>query len=64
VATSLATQLGRMDIKKFEDTIAFARDTRFERQYLWGAEWWYWLTFQGYDAFWERGKELFTESNQ
>lgn len=59
--TPIETQFSRMDIEKFEDIISFARDTRFERQYLWGAEWWYWLREQGHGEFWERGRELFGE---
>jgi hypothetical protein len=57
--TPIEVQHSRMDIEKFEDIIAFAQDTRLERQYLWGAEWWYWLRTQGHDEFWERGKTLF-----
>lgn len=58
----LETQYSRMDLEKFNDIIEYARDTRFEKQYLWGAEWWYWLHEQGESQMWERGKELF--SNQ
>lgn len=60
----ISVQFTRMDITKFEDILSYARDTRFERQYLWGAEWWYWLKQNGHEEFWLKGKEIFApESN-
>lgn len=55
----IETQYSRMDIEKFEDIIEYARDTRYERQYLWGAEWWYWLQDKGHPEMWQRGVQLF-----
>lgn len=55
----LETQFTRMDLEKFEDILKYAENTRFERQYLWGAEWWYWLKQNGHEEFWERGKQLY-----
>lgn len=58
--TDITTQLERMDIDKMNEIIEFAEKTRFEKQYLWGAEWWYWMKEkQNYDAFWERGRRLY-----
>ena len=54
-------QYSRMDMAKFEDILEYAEDTRFAKQYLWGAEWWYWLHKQEHSEIWERGKELFNE---
>ena len=59
VETDLDTQFSRMDLEKFNDVLEYARHTRFEMQYLWGAEWWYWLKLQGHPEMWERGQELF-----
>lgn len=56
---SLDVQFTRMNIEKFEDILEYARATRYDTQYLWGAEWWYWLIEQGHPEFWEYGKELF-----
>lgn len=53
------TQFSRMNMEKFEDILAYAEATYFEKQYLWGAEWWYWLIDKGHPELWERGKELF-----
>lgn len=55
----LVTQFTRMDIEKFEDILTYAKKTRYNRQYLWGVEWWYWLRQQGHHEFWQRGEELF-----
>jgi hypothetical protein len=57
----LATQFTRMDVDKFNDILKYAEDTRFEMQYLWGAEWWYWLSLQGHNEMWERGKTLYSK---
>jgi len=57
----IETQYSRMDVEKLEDIIAYAKKTRYEKQYLWGAEWWYWLHQKGHTDMWERGKQLFSE---
>lgn len=52
--------LERMGIDKFNEMINFSSQTSFDRQYFWGAEWWYWLKKNEYtDAHWERAKLLF-----
>ena len=48
-----------MDITKFNDILEYARATRFEEQYLWGVEWWYYMKENGHPEFWDRAKELF-----
>lgn len=55
----LAIQLERMDVTKFNEIIDYARDTRYDTQYLWGGEWWYWLKLQGHTEMWDRAVELF-----
>jgi hypothetical protein len=54
-------QFSRMNLELFEDIINYARDTRYDQQYLWGAEWWYWLMKKGHPEMWERGQKLFNE---
>jgi len=61
IEVELDVQFTRMNIEKFEDILEYARATRYDTQYLWGAEWWYWLQKQGYPEFWERGRELFKQ---
>jgi hypothetical protein len=59
----IETQFSRMDVAKFEDILAYARETRYDTQYLWGAEWWYWLKLQNHSEMWERGKQLYEEES-
>ncbi len=59
IETPLDTQLERMDLDKFNEIIQYAKDTRFATQYLWGAEWWYWLKGQGHPEMWSRAKRLY-----
>lgn len=55
----LETQYERMNLEKFNEIIEYAKDTRYEKQYLWGGEWWYWLRQHGNEEMWDRGRELF-----
>ncbi len=59
--TPLDVQLKRMNIEKFDEIISFAEKTGFEEQYLWGAEWWYWMKMKGESEYWEKAKGLFNE---
>ena len=60
VDAPLEEQLLRMDINKFNEIIAYARQTSFDTQYLWGAEWWYYLKEKrGHAEFWDAAKELY-----
>ncbi|MCD5382317.1 MAG: beta-galactosidase [Candidatus Pacebacteria bacterium] len=52
-------QYSRMDLQKFNEILEYAEKTRYEKQYLWGGEWWYWLRERGHTDMWERGVELF-----
>lgn len=61
INVDIDTQYKRMDPKKFEEILIYAKKTRFEKQYLWGAEWWYWLKINGRSEMWEKGKMLFSE---
>jgi hypothetical protein len=60
--TALDVQLSRMGIKRFGEIVEYATHTRFSMQYLWGAEWWYWLTLQGHPEYWEYARALYAPS--
>jgi len=62
VDVDLPVQFSRMNLQKFEDIITYAEGTHYEKQYLWGAEWWYWLELQGHPEMWNRGKGLYPDS--
>lgn len=57
----IETQYSRMDLSKFNDILQYAKETRYQKQYLWGAEWWYWLKLKGHTEMWDRGKQLFQQ---
>lgn len=59
VKEKIEVQIQRMSPEKFENVLKFAQKTGFKTQYLWGAEWWYYMKLQGEDWYWERGKEIF-----
>lgn len=61
VAVPIETQFTRMNLEKFEDIITYAEGTHYDTQYLWGAEWWYWLLLQDRPEMWNRGKQLFVK---
>lgn len=52
-------QYSRMDAEKFDEIIEYARDTRYETQFLWGGEWWFWLRKHGHPEMWEKGMHIF-----
>ncbi len=61
----LEEQLSRMSMAKFDEILAYARDTRLDTQYLWGVEWWYYLkTRHGHPEFWDAARRLFSETGR
>ncbi len=59
VATApITNQIERMSIDKFMEIINFAKKTGFDTQYLWGAEWWYFMKEKGHPEYWELGKNV------
>lgn len=61
--TPLSVQYSRMDAEKFEEILSYAKDTRYDTQYLWGAEWWYWLKIRGEPHLWDRARTLYHNGN-
>lgn len=55
----LETQLTRMNEEKLGQVLRYAHETRLSPQYLWGAEWWYWLKLKGKPELWERAQKLY-----
>ncbi len=58
VDASIEEQLLRMNIERFDEIIALAAQTSFQEQYLWGAEWWYYMKLNGHPEFWQKAKAL------
>ncbi len=62
VDADIETQLERMSLERFDRVLEYARNTSFDRQYLWGAEWWYWLAHEkNHPEFWVRAREVYSE---
>jgi len=65
VDTPVDTQLKQMGMDKFKETLSFAQKTRFDTQYLWGAEWWYWMKERHNDPrFWRHAQGLFRNEGE
>lgn len=63
IDTPLSEQLELMSMERFEETLQFAERTSFVEQYLWGAEWWYYLKeVHNRPEFWERARSLFQKN--
>lgn len=62
IETQMDVLLNRMGIDKFNEMIDFSAQTGFDKFYLWGVEWWYWMKQNGHSEFWDRAKELFKNS--
>jgi hypothetical protein len=63
-STTLDVQLQRMSFDRFDEILTYAAGTRFDKQYLWGAEWWYLLSKQGHPEYWDRARRLYQTSTQ
>jgi len=61
---TLEEQAVSMDLNQFNSNIEYARAVGFPENYLWGAEWWYWLkTKHDKPEFWDAAKRVIN-SNQ
>jgi hypothetical protein len=61
IDTDMTTLLDRMSIDKFNSIITFAKESAFDTQYLWGAEWWYFMKQKDHPEYWNRAKELYSK---
>ena len=59
---SLSDQYAHMDTARMQAILAFAKETSFSEQYLWGAEWWYYLKVKGDSHIWDMMKDVFAKS--
>lgn len=58
--TPLDEQLEHMSVDRFNQLVEFATRTSFSEQYLWGAEWWYYMKEKGHPEFWDAAKSIFS----
>ena len=56
----LEEQAKTMDLEQFKKNIEFGKKTSFDKIYLWGAEWWYYMKIKhNQPEIWEEAKKLF-----
>lgn len=55
---SLEEQEQAMNLDDFQDSIEYAQRAGFDKIYLWGVEWWFWLKQQGDDRIWNEARNL------
>ncbi len=56
---TLEEQEKSMSLAQFHKNIEYAKQVGFPENYLWGAEWWYWLKVQkGNGEMWDAAKEI------
>lgn len=55
----LEDQLSRMDLQKIDEILSYAAKTGFETQYLWGAEWWFYMKGKEHPEFWGKAKSIY-----
>ncbi|MBU1130529.1 cellulase family glycosylhydrolase [Patescibacteria group bacterium] len=56
--TPLSEQYHSMNVQQFQKNLNYAKRTGLSPNYLWGAEWWYWLREQGDGSIWQLAKEI------
>ncbi|MDO8514341.1 MAG: beta-galactosidase [bacterium] len=62
VEVSLDEQLQHMSMDRFDEILSFASKTGFSEEYLWGAEWWYYMKEKHeHPEFWDAAKKLYKE---
>ncbi len=59
---SIEEQLKLLPSAEFSEILDYAKQAGFNEYYLWGAEWWYYLREKGEEEYWERVKELISNS--
>lgn len=58
--TALVEQIKSFPVSQLKENIEYAKEVGFEKNYLWGVEWWYWLKDKYHDSdYWDEAKKLF-----
>ncbi|RJQ14635.1 hypothetical protein C4553_01015 [Candidatus Parcubacteria bacterium] len=56
---AIDAQLRLFDGENLKENLKFAKATGFDRIYLWGAEWWYWLKTKDHSELWDEAQLIF-----
>lgn len=55
----IESQIKTLSLNDFKNYIDYAKKTGFDTSYLWGVEWWYWMSQNGHPEYLEYAKSLF-----
>lgn len=59
---SVDEQVELLPLQEFEANIEYAKQTKFDEFYMWGAEWWYWLkTTKNFPHYWDIAKKVMAQ---
>lgn len=61
IETPFEIALKQMNIDRFNEILIFAKESGFQEQYLWGAEWWYFMRENDHPEFWDRARGVFKQ---
>lgn len=61
VSTPIDKQLALFSLKTFKDNLSYAQKTGFDEAYLWGVEWWYWMSGKGHPEYLDYAQSLFNK---
>lgn len=60
-STPIDEQFKTMSFSNFKTILGVAQNTGFSPQYLWGVEWWYYMTKHQHPEFWDEAKKLMAQ---
>ncbi len=60
----LSEQRRVFPVNRMNEHVNFARETGFDRAYLWGVEWWYYMVQQNDSSYWQSAKQIFSEETK
>jgi len=63
IKTPLDTQIKLFPAEDLIKYLEFAKRTGFDSIYLWGVEWWYWMSQQGHPEYWQYVKKLISSNS-
>lgn len=58
ISIPVADQNEKFDLEKFKNNIIFAKKAGFEKYYIWGVEWWYYMKKHNYSQYFKAAKSL------
>ena len=57
--TAISEQVKLFSIEEFKNNTSYAQKTSFDEIYLWGVEWWYWISQHGHPEYLDFARTIF-----